>query len=333
MRAMEFSIGDVSVQNGSKAYGWLRVARRPDGSPIGIPIILVNGVEDGPKLCVDGCIHGDEYEGAEAILELGRTLNPKELKGTLIAVPVVNIPAFEAGLRANPFDYDRYDMNRIFPGDSDGHISQRIVSKHFNEVICKANCYISLHGGGNFEFIEPFVNFSADPGLPESVINKSFELAKAFGLGIVNRCPSSFPGGGRLVAARRGIPSITPELGGQCERADRRWINVGSFVRGVKNVMKSLGMMEGKLELPRTQILVETSTIRCENGGLQIPQARPGERVSKGDPLVKIITPFFGDELEYVRAPFDGIVCLMWAYPVVQPGDWVTFLGKVIKTM
>lgn len=330
---MKFSIEDISAENGSKTFGWIKIGRSPNGSMIGIPIIIVNGAGDGPKLCVDGCVHGDEYEGAEAILELGKTLDPTELKGTLMAVPVVNVPAFEAGLRANPLDYDRYDINRIFPGSEDGHVSQRIAFKHFNEVISRADFYISLHGGGNFEFIEPFVNFSADQGLPANLINKSMDLAEAFGLGIVNRRPSSFEGGARLAAARRGIPSITPELGGQCERADRRKHNVDLFVRGIRNAMKYLGMMEGELERPKSQILVETTEIRCQNGGLQIPQVRPGERVSRGDPLVRILTPFFGDEIECVKAPFDGITCLMWAYPIVQPGDWVTHLGKIIRTL
>lgn len=329
---MKFSVGDVSADGGSKAFGWLKIGRSPDGSMIGVPIVVVNGAKTGPKLCVDGCIHGDEYEGTEAILKLVRDLDPTKLSGVLIAAPVVNVPAFTAGLRANPVDYDRYDLNRIFPGNSDGHVSERIAFKHF-EAISRADFYVSLHGGGNFEFIKPFVNFSTDEGLPETLVNQSMELAKAFGLEIVNRRPSSFAGTARLAAARKGIPSITPEAGGQCERADRRQVNIELFVKGINNVMKHLGMMEGELERPKHQILVETTEIRCENGGLQIPMVRPGERVNKGDPLVKISTPFFGDEIECVRAPFDGIVCLMWAYPIVQPGDWVTHLGKVIRTL
>ncbi len=332
MTVMTFSIGDVSAENGSKSFGWVNIGRSPDGSMIGIPIIIVNGSSDGPKLCVDGCIHGDEYEGAEALLKLGKSIDPSKLKGTLIAVPVVNVPAFEAGLRANPLDYDRYDLNRIFPGDSDGHVSQRIAFKHF-EIITHADFYVSLHGGGNFEFIEPFVNFSADKGLQETVINKSMDLARAFGLGIVNRRPSSFAGGSRLAAARRGIPAITPELGGQCERAHKRQINVDLFIRGITNVMKYLGMIDGDLEKEENQILVETTEIRCQNGGLQTPHVKPGDKVAKGDSLVTIQNPFFGEEIECVRAPFDGMVCLMWAYPIVQPGDWVTHLGKIIRTL
>ncbi|MGA2784231.1 MAG: succinylglutamate desuccinylase/aspartoacylase family protein [Candidatus Bathyarchaeia archaeon] len=329
---MKFTVGNVSAENGSKAFGWLDIGRSPDGSMIGVPIMIVNGARDGPKLCVDGCVHGDEYEGTEAILKLVREMDPTELKGTLIAVPVVNVPAFAAGLRANPVDYDRYDINRVFPGNSDGHVSERIAFKHF-ETISRADFYISLHGGGNFEFLEPFVNFSIDEGLPATLVNQSMELAKAFGLRIVNRRPGSFAGTARLAAARRGIPSITPELGGQCERADRRQVNVDLFVKGINNVMKYLSMMEGELEKPKSQVLVETTEVRCENGGLQIPMVRPGGRVSKGDPLVKILTPFFGDEIECVKAPFDGLVCLMWAYPIVQPGDWVTHLGRVIRVL
>ena len=92
-------------------------------------------------------------------------------------------------------------------------------------------------------------------------------------------------------------------------------------------------MIEGDLEETESQILVQTTEIRCQNGGLQTPHVKPGDMVTIGDPLVTIQNPFFGDEIECVRAPFDGIACLMWAYPIVQPGDWVTHLGKVIRTL
>ena len=160
----EITAGDVSVKPGSKARGFLKVANRISGEPIGIPFFVVHGLEKGPVLCVDGGVHGDEYEGPEAVMNLGRSLEAGKLKGTMIGVPVVNVLAFESETRANPFDHERLNMNRVFPGNPNGWITERIAHAYFTETVRKSNYYIDLHGGGATEFLCPLVQYQRSEG-------------------------------------------------------------------------------------------------------------------------------------------------------------------------
>jgi len=211
----KIKIGDVVAEPGTKSRGFLKVANSPCGSAIGIPLIVINGLGDGPILCVDSCAHGDEVEGAEAIIKLQKTIDPKKLNGAFIGVPIVNVLAFEGSDRMNPLEHERTDMNRIFPGRDGRYLSEKIVYVHFSEIICKSNYYISFHGGGMTEYIEPMVYYqTAVSSISDEVAKKSFEMAKAFGVKVLFR-GHDFTGLSVYEAAKKGIPGILPEAGGQ----------------------------------------------------------------------------------------------------------------------
>lgn len=338
----EIRIGDISVKQGTSARGFLKVANRISGSPIGIPFFVVNGVEKGPVLCVDACVHGDEFEGAEAVMNIGRLVKPQELKGTLIGVPVVNVMAFEAEARQDQFDHERLNMNRVFPGNPDGFITERIAYAHFNEIIRKSNYYVSLHGGGKTEYICPLVQYQpSEPFGNKEVGEGSKRLARAFGVDILWRLAvkgdspatqeGGIPGDSVFEAERIGIPGIYPEVGAKCDRYRNRRLYVDTCVKGVMNILKDLHMIQGEPELPSVQTEVNGYIQHANKGGLWIPQIMAGNSVNMGDVIGRIVDPFYGDELEVVKASREGIVICLWEVPIIRAGEWTCFIGEVIS--
>jgi len=324
----EISIGDISSKPGTKTRGLLKISTRSDGTKMGIPILIANGNEKGPILLVDGSCHGDEAEGGMAILKTFPNLNPKKMKGTVICVPNVNIPAFEAKSRGNPFDRWYPDLNRTWPGKSDGSISEMIAYTYFNEVASKADYVWSMHGGGNILYMGERIN--VNPSLP-----KSLELAKGLGPGwdlfaIRLEVLSSNLGS---ACADKGIASITTELGGVGDRMPGRWErNVQSTRGALENVLKHLGITEGTAEYPQNWRVVEYSIPRLKYGGIMDPQTkcRIGESVEKGDVLIRVIN-LFGDEVEVIEAPHEGIVLGVPVCPNAYPGDMAVVVGKITR--
>src|SRR4029079_16734800 len=148
-------------------------------------VISVTGAKSGPTLFVNGGLHGGEYPAIEAVIRLGRLLDPAEISGTVVLMPVLNLPAFRS---RTPFvcPIDNVNPNRMFPGDPNGSYSEQMVHALVNEFIAHADAYIDLHGGDIPEDLVPFViSRGGDTGTGEAVNavdGKSKEMAMAFGL-------------------------------------------------------------------------------------------------------------------------------------------------------
>lgn len=326
---MGVSVGTVIANAGTKRKGFLNVSAMSDGSPINIPVIVANGVKEGPVLCVNAGCHGDEYEGIEAVIKLAQAIKPEKLKGTFIGVPVVNVPSFATGLRVNPFDYEYLDMNRIWPGREDGFITERIAFVYFKEIVRKGDYLIDLHGGGNTIYMAPHVLYI---DTNDEIGKKSKDLAKVFGINLICSMSNRNAAGMLLKATTNiGIPAITVEIGGYQGSMDQRERDVDVAVKGIINVMKHLGMMDGKPKLPETQTLLEMRDIHCKNGGILVLTTDIGRRVKKGYVAARILN-YFGEEVESIRIPFDGIICGLHTYPLAKPGDWIVFIGKVLQS-
>ena len=143
MKVLE--IGNVRAEPGSKAFGTIAAGNHPAGGPLEMPLIVVNGSGDGPVLWLNGCIHGDEPQGPLSIMMLVRELDPAKLKGAVVAVPVMNVPAFEANERGNPLDMFSYDMNRVYPGSANGRFTERLAWAHKEALAAHADMEISIH--------------------------------------------------------------------------------------------------------------------------------------------------------------------------------------------
>lgn len=146
-------IRDILIEPGEKTH--IAVTQTPGGQPLGFPLMVVNGAHDGPILLVDGAEHGAEYESGEAIRAIWRDLDPKALHGSFIGVPLVNVPAFEAGRRASAVD--GINMNRVFLGKLDGFQTEQLAYHYFNEILDKCDMVVDTHGGGVALAISPTV--------------------------------------------------------------------------------------------------------------------------------------------------------------------------------
>ena len=313
-------------------------------------VITVTGAKPGPTLFVNGGLHGAEYPAIEAVIRLGKELDPAKISGTVILMPVLNMPAFR---NRTPFvcPVDNVNPNRVFPGDPEGSYSEQMVYALVNEFIAHADAYIDLHGGDIPEDLVPFVICRAGTGTGQAVNDvdvKSQEMAMAFGLPYVltvskpvqvAKGSSSYVG-----AAERGVPAILAEAGavGQLQ-----FDAVEVLVIGVMNVMRQLGMMAptAKLQVPSTKLQgsskPQTSTRRgaadpkmltafewvySKHSGMWYSRVAAGDLIEKGQEI-GAIGSLFGETLETIIAPVSGYVLFLTINPSVQEKGLLMGIG------
>jgi predicted deacylase len=305
---------------------YLDVLELADGTVIRLPVMIATGAKPGPKLFVDGAIHGWEIVGTEVIRRVLREqLNLADLKGTVIAVPVANPPAFQVKAYINP--QDRADVSRAVPGDPKLSQSQRIGAKLWN-LIKESNYYINLH------CIEgPSVPYSEVRGPEGPTLNKALKMAEAFGLPITVADPvllKYWPPNAVDLAISSGIPAFMPELAFPSIFMDEDSVRIGT--RGLLNVLKFIEMIPGKIEPQDTKFSLPgplyTNMVTADRGGIVHPACHLGAKVAKGDPVVRILN-VFGDEVDTVRSPRDAYVmsfCLN-VNQVAGSGDFVAMIG------
>ncbi|MCJ7700978.1 MAG: succinylglutamate desuccinylase/aspartoacylase family protein, partial [Anaerolineales bacterium] len=250
-----------------------------NGEAYHLPVYLINGAEEGPTLVLTGGVHAAEYASIAAALELGQTLNPKEIKGQVIVVPVINQAGFPVrSIYVNPMD--GVNLNRVFPGKADGGISEQIAAWVFENVMKQGDYYIDLHGGDLVEALVPFTIFPETGD--EKVDKDSLALAEVFGIEyLVRKVGGS--GSTFTAVAAAGIPAILVESGGQgiWPRQD-----VVRLIEGVQRVMTHFGMVEnGDLEPVKTKVLEHFIWLRSEHDGFWYPAVEVGDQVAEGQVL------------------------------------------------
>jgi len=154
-------IGNVSVLPGEVKRGGIPLGEDLYGRKRSMPIIVCRGVEDGPRVWINGATHGDEPEGPYSIQRLLKQIDVKQMKGSLVAVPAMNIEAFTAGDRGDPRDTFSYDMNRIYPGRPDGYATERVAWAHWEAMKDNCDLQIAVHSGGDHSFLDTAI-FAAD---------------------------------------------------------------------------------------------------------------------------------------------------------------------------
>jgi predicted deacylase len=320
----EFAVGTARAKPGSRATGAIPVGHRAGGAAIEIPLILANGAGDGPVLWIDGAIHGDEPEGPLAVLQLMERLDPATLRGAVVGVPVVNVGAFEASQRGNPLDLFTYDLNRIYPGRPDGHLTERIAYAHYTALVECADLEVSIHSGGAHSYLAYAQFFTPTPA--------GMELAKAMGPRWDLLLKSHSDRGSPQAAMKQhGKPAITVELGGLCDTFPGRFqANGTALVEGFQNIMRHYKMIPGTAEYARRWMVGQQKTVvLAPASGLWVSEPSVlRQLVRQGDRLARIYS-LAGDAVADIRAPFDGIPFGMRTNPSVQLGDWCVFFGIV----
>lgn len=327
----DIQIGEITAHAGTVARGYVPYAHRIDGSPIGIPVVIVHGLEDGPTLTVDASCHGDEHEGTMAVLRLLSMVDPMKLRGTLVAVPLLNIPAVEAMQRGNPFDHWNSDLNRLFPGLPDGNLTQRAAHAHVNIVAEKTDFSISIHSGASYIYWSPQGVCTQDQG--------SVDLVKMLGRDwdvVWQQGGEKAPLYGNCTAAmgKRGVPAITIEVGGAAERMpDTFSKNTGIIADGIINVMRSIGMIDGATSRSNQWKVVRQVAVRSSRAGIIVaePERKLRSQVEAGTLLLRLLDAK-GDEVERVMAPVDGHIMGFRTYQYAPAGWPLVWMGEAIAT-
>lgn len=322
--AKTITVGTAVAKPGDIVRGVIPVTELAGGSKVEIPLVVVNGAKPGPVFWVDGAIHGDEPEGPMACAMVLGEIDPKQLAGTLVMVPVMNVMAFENANRGNPLDTFSFDMNRIYPGRADGYLSERIAWAHSEWMSKLADFEISMHSGGAHSFLAKAIFVDETPA--------SVELAMAMGEGWGCIMSNFLPKGSPMAQMKAiGKTGITVELGGRSATSPQRFAEVSrEFAKSIMNILRHYKMYPGQATYPKDATKGQQDALLAPASGIFV--ATPGvdflKPMKKGDSIARIIN-IFGDQLAELKAPADGMIFGLRALPNVNTGDWCCFFNKV----
>lgn len=321
IKKTSLTIGKVKVLPGERKKIFLDVASLYDYTQLTIPIEVIRGKEDGPVLFISAAIHGDEINGVEIIKKILKMPLLNNLKGTLIAIPVVNIFGFNHKSRYLP---DRKDLNRCFPGNLKGSLGSRIAKIFMTEIVNKCTHGIDLHTGAIHRTNLPQVRACLDD--PETN-----ELARCFGAPVVIN--SSLRDGSLREAARKKDVVTLLFEGGEALRFEEDVIRAG--VNGCLSVMSKIGMIAKKSKSTKKKneiyIAKKSYWVRAPHSGSFRSLVNVGSYVSKGDVLAEISDPF-GENIFEVKSFSDGIVIGMSMIPLVNKGDAMVHVATFSDT-
>ncbi|MEO0531393.1 MAG: succinylglutamate desuccinylase/aspartoacylase family protein [Planctomycetota bacterium] len=310
--------GEVTVPLGESAEVSLAVSESYSGLTLPIPLFVRRGREDGPSLFVTAALHGDELNGTGAVRQLISDADLQLDRGTLVLAPILNLLGFDRHSRYLP---DRRDLNRCFPGTSGGSLASRMAKILFNEIVGRCDYGIDLHTAA--------VRRTNFPNVRANLSDERVaDLARAFGAEIV--LDSQGPEGSlRREACDAGKPTIILE-GGEVWKVEPTVVEYA--VRGVKNVMSHLGMIDADPVKPPYQVEIrQTTWVRADRGGFLQMHVRPGDTIREGDPIATN-TSLLGNVINVLQSPADAVVLGMATLPSIAPGDPICHLGVLEKS-
>jgi predicted deacylase len=316
-----FEIGDARVEPGTRETLHLPVARLPAGGWLSLPVHVVHGAAPGPAVFLSGAIHGDELDGVEITRQVIARLGPDDIAGTVVALPIVNLPGLLAEARYLP---DRRDLNRAFPGTATGSLAARLAHLFTTEVVDRCAWGIDFHCGSDDRENLPQVRADLDD-------EDTRRLALAFGGPIVIHADA--PAGSlRRAAVKRGTRVLLYEAG-EARRFTAPAIRTG--VAGTLRVLAALGMTDG---VPERGNAAEQAApplesrkrrwVRASRSGVCRLDVGLGDRVSTGDVLGEI-TDVLGMDSDPVRSRATGLVIGRRINPLVYQGEALVHIAEV----
>jgi predicted deacylase len=309
---LKFNLEDTP--RGTIRHYWLRIVSDGMGNPVLVPLMVARGVEDGPALGLTAAIHGDELNGISVIQRLFADLEVETLRGTVVAIPVVNVPAFN---RQQRFHADGSDLNHLMPGKENGNASQVYAYRLVNRFLKSIDYLLDLHTASRGRINSYYVR--ADMSME---ITRKLALLQHPQL-IVHNPPND--GTFRGTADALDIPAITLEVGNPGVYQKKM---IRSGLVGVHNVLSYLKMTDDEIldQKDDTILCKKSYWLYTQSGGLLQVHVDLLERVEKGQ-LIATLRDVFGEVKEEYHAPEKGVVIGKSTSPVNQSGGRILHLG------
>lgn len=310
-----FTLGCVDVQPGSRAHIELPVSRLITGAQISMPVTVLHGAQEGPTIWISAAIHGDELNGVEIVNRVLAELDAREMSGTILAVPVVNVHGFMTGDRYLP---DRRDLNRSFPGSEKGSLAARMAHLFMTEVVSHCSLGIDLHTASDNRTNLPQIRANLDDA-------ETRALAKVFGAPLMLHSKNR-AGTLRKAATKTGARVLLYEAG-EPLRFNRLAIDSG--VAGVRRVLRHLDMAEWDgPEAAPVEESRSSSWVRARKSGLIRLTVELGERVEDRQEMGEIIDAF-GTRLSTIRAHRSGLIIGRTMFPLGNKGDALVHIASL----
>jgi predicted deacylase len=289
------------------------------------PFIAISGTSDGPTVLVTAGIHAAEYTGIEAAIRIGRALDPQQVRGTVLVIPLLNRPGFyERSIYVNPEDND--NLNRLFPGRADGSWGERFAHRLLTEIVTTCDHAIDLHAGDLIEDLTPFVIYreTGDAALDTRITR----MANAYGAkwAVKSSPTGERPGSLYAVACLNGVASMLAESGGRGLLIEA---DVARHVKGVTNVLRSIGALAGVPELVKPPTVVNSfDWLRSPVEGIFHPTVAVGHRVRKGETVGELVD-LVGEPLATVSAPSSGVLLFIVTSPAIKKDGLLLAIGTL----
>jgi len=324
-----FTVGTATAARGQRVSGTIEVPAGSDAA-LSIAVVVAHGAKPGPVLALVSGAHGTEYASIIALEKVIERLDPAALSGTVIVIPLVNVPSFEKKIaHVNPVD--NKSMNRFYPGRMDGTQTERASYLITKQVVERCDHLIDLHGGDIDESLRPYSYWTVTGNAQQDARSK--EMVLAFGLDhiIISSERPKDPAASRYLentASTRGKPSITVEAGhaGTVETDD-----VEALAQGCFNVMRYLKMLPGAVTPVANPVWIEKiESVTSDQTGIFYPLVKRGSTVAQGM-KIGYITDYVGKTILEARAPAAGVVTFIRAVPSMTKGETIASIGVVAK--
>ncbi len=322
LNAEDFDPRDLAA--GSKRQFFLELGIEAGGSKIGFPVLVVNGLTSGKTLVAFAGVHGDEFEGIQAVHETFDMLNPAEMSGRFIVVPIAHLAAYQSSHRLSPID--GLNLARTFPGKRDGTPTERIAHYLAEKIIVHADFFIDLHSGGTAYLLPTMIGYDATENETGRI---SREAANYLGMPVMWGHKELAPGRSLGEAARRNIPWLYTESAGGCRvLADA----LAQYKIALENLLRFLKIIPGTLynTAPEVHLLGDGDldhAVFAETAGFFAARVRLLDQVDQHQ-VIGLIRDMFGETLAEVRAPSRGVVAMLRANPVISRGNSVCLLAQ-----
>ncbi|HEX7023325.1 MAG TPA: M14 family metallopeptidase [Gemmatimonadales bacterium] len=315
------TVGGITAAPGQAASGYLVVPAAPGDTGTRLPVTVIRGNLPGPTLALVAGTHGSEVAPIVALQQVRALVDPKALRGTLLLVHVANPPSYlSRTIYYSPVDGK--NLNRVYPGDPKGTLSERIAWIITGEIIERADFLVDMHSGDGNESLRPYTYWNR-LGLDRRVDSLAREMALAWGADHIiidttrtrDRAHSIYT---QNTAHIRGKPALTTETGwlGSPEPA-----MVERNVDGAFRLLRFLGMLPGPVQKVEAPVwLLPYEVLTSPASGVWHPAVGRGESVARGT-VIGVLTDFFGAAIAEIRSPLDGIVMYVVATPAMNRGE------------